>query len=199
MQVCAYFYAVQMPNCPLFRSIRMRTVLLLALLLSLTLSANAQRRRDDDTSHYRSTPVPAHLLPIERAYGSSSLGSLYFYGGKKLSSTYSLEIPFYELNDPTVNHRFQTFRTLTTLSRLTALVPLAYIVLSTNRTGGTYWTVYGGSIVASLTLSIIGNGQINKAVTRYNELLRQPRMGVSLAPIPLTGQLAAGVGISYGF
>ena len=177
----------------------MRTVLLLTILLLFTLSVNAQRRRDDDTSHYRNAPIPAHLLPIERAYGSSSLGSLYFYGGKKLSSTYSLEIPFYELNDPTVNHRFQTFRTLTTLSRLTALVPLAYIVLSTNRTGGTYWTVYGGSIVASLTLSIIGNGQINKAVTRYNELLRQPRMGVSLAPIPLTGQLAAGLGVSYGF
>lgn len=174
-------------------------ILFPALLIVFTLSANAQRRRDDDTSHYRNAPIPAHLLPIERAYGSSSLGSLYFYGGKKLSSTYSLEIPFYELNDPTINHRFQTFRTLTTLSRLTALVPLAYIVLSTNRTGGTYWTVYGGSIVASLALSIIGNGQINKAVTRYNELLRQPRMGVSLAPIPLTGQVAAGVGLSYGF
>ncbi|GAB3777087.1 hypothetical protein GCM10028818_23700 [Spirosoma horti] len=178
----------------------MRTSLLLTtILLVLTLSVNAQRQRDDDTSHYRNAPIPAHLLPIERAYGSSSLGSLYFYGGKKLSSTYSLEIPFYELNDPTVNHRFRTFRTLTTLSRLTALVPLAYIVLSTSRTGGTYWTVYGSSIVASLTLSIIGNGQINKAVIRYNELLRQPRIGMSLAPIPLTGQVAAGVGLSYRF
>lgn len=178
----------------------MRTVTLLTLLLLISsISVNAQRRRDEDTAHYRTMPIPAHLLPIERAYGSSSLGSVYFYGGKKLSSPYSLEIPFYELNDPTVSHRFQTFRTLTTLSRLTALVPLAYILLSSNRTGGTYWTVYGGSIAASLTLSIIGNGQINKAVTRYNELLRQPRMGVSFAPVPLTGQLAAGVGVSYGF
>lgn len=41
-----------------------------------------QRRRDEDTSHYRTVPVPAHLMPIERAYGSSSLGSVYFYGGK---------------------------------------------------------------------------------------------------------------------
>lgn len=188
-----------MSSYPISRSIPMRTVLLLSLLFVICQLANAQRRRDDDTSHYRSVPIPAHLLPIERAYGSSSLGSVYFYGGKRLSSPYSLEIPFYELNDPDVSHRFQTFRTLTTLSRLTALVPLAYILLSSNRTGGTYWTVYGGSIAASLTLSIIGNGQINKAVTRYNELLRQPRMGVSLAPIPLTGQYAAGLGISYGF
>lgn len=178
----------------------MRTVTLLTLLLlTISISVNAQRRRDEDTAHYRTVPIPAHLLPIERAYGSSSLGSVYFYGGKKLSSPYSLEIPFYELNDPDVSHRFQVFRTVTTLSRLTALLPLAYILLSSNRTGGTYWTVYGGSIAASLTLSIIGNGQVNKAVTRYNELLRQPRVGMSLAPVPLTGQLAAGVGVSLGF
>ncbi|MCX6214682.1 hypothetical protein [Spirosoma sp.] len=177
----------------------MRTVTLLSLFLLIVLTANAQRRRDEDTAHYRTVPIPAHLLPIERAYGSSSLGSVYFYGGKKLSSPYSLEIPFYELNDPDVSHRFQVFRTVTTLSRLTALLPLAYILLSSNRTGGTYWTVYGGSIAASLTLSIIGNAQVNKAVTRYNELLRQPRMGVSLAPVPLTGSLATGIGISYGF
>lgn len=182
-----------------FRSIPMRTVTLLSLFLLIVLTANAQRRRDEDTAHYRTVPIPAHLLPIERAYGSSSLGSVYFYGGKKLSSPYSLEIPFYELNDPDVSHRFQVFRTVTTLSRLTALLPLAYILLSSNRTGGTYWTVYGGSIAASLTLSIIGNAQVNKAVTRYNELLRQPRMGVSLAPVPLTGSLATGIGISYGF
>ncbi|SOD95386.1 hypothetical protein [Spirosoma fluviale] len=177
----------------------MRTTLLLIVLLFSLQVANAQRRRDEDTAHYRAMPIPAHLLPIERAYGSSSLGSVYFYGGKRLSSPYSLEIPFYELNDPTVSHRFQTFRTLTTLSRLTALLPLAYILLSSNRTGGTYWTIYGGSIAASLTLSIVGNGQINKAVTRYNDLLRQPRIGMSLAPVPLTGSLAAGVGVSYGF
>ncbi|GAB4030844.1 hypothetical protein [Spirosoma gilvum] len=177
----------------------MRNIIWLILLGILSFSAQAQRRRDDDTSHYRSVPIPAHLLPIERAYGSSSLGSVYFYGGKKLSSPYSLEIPFYELNDPEVSHRFQAFRTLTTLGRLTALVPLAYIILSSNKSNGTYWTVYGGSIAATLTFTIIGNGQINKAVTRYNTLLRQPRIGMSLAPIPLTGLRAVGAGAAWTF
>ncbi|MVM29471.1 hypothetical protein GO755_05465 [Spirosoma sp. HMF4905] len=178
----------------------MRTVSLLTIffLISLTIHAQ-QRRRDDDTSHYRSVPVPAHLLPIERAFGSSSLGSLYFYGGKKLSSPYSLEIPFYELNDPDVSHHFQAFRTLTTLSRLTAIAPLAYILLTSNRTNGTYWSVYGGSIAASLTLSIIGNGQVNKAVTRYNEMLRQPRVSISAARIPITGQVSMGAGLVWSF
>lgn len=176
----------------------MRTILLLLLISFIPLTTHAQRRTEE-TPYYRTVPVPAHLMPIERAYGSSSLGSVYFYGGKKLSSPYSLEIPFYELNDPDVSHHFQVFRTVTTLSRLTALLPLAYIVLSSNRTSGTYWSVYGGSIVASLTLSIIGNGQVNKAVTRYNTMLRQPRVGLSMAPIPLTGQPTVGAGVSWGF
>ncbi len=172
---------------------------ILSILLFISLTANAQRRRDDDTSHYRNVPVPAHLLPIERAYGSSSLGGLYFYGGKKLSSPYSLEIPFYEINDPTITHYFKAYRTLTTISRLTALAPLAYILLTSSRNGGTYWTVYGGSIAASLTLSIIGNSQVNKAVTRYNQLLRQPRIGMSVAPVSLTGRGAAGIGVAWSF
>jgi hypothetical protein len=90
------------------------TSVLLTIVTSLL--AHAQRQRAD-TGYYRTAPVPVHLMPVERAAGSSSLGSVYFYGGKKLSSPYSLEVPFYELNDPTVNHHFQTFRTMTTLGR----------------------------------------------------------------------------------
>ncbi|MBD2751767.1 hypothetical protein [Spirosoma validum] len=176
-----------------------RSILFTLLITAITLTVHAQRRRDDDTSHYRTEPIPAHLLPIERAAGSSSLGSLYFYGGKRLSSPYSLEIPFYELNDPEVSHHFQTFRTITTLSRLTALAPLAYILLSRNQSNGTYWTVYGGSIVATLTFFIIGNSQVNKAVTRYNEMLRQPRIGMAVAPVPLTGHVALGAGVTWSF
>lgn len=172
---------------------------LVSVLLLLNNLASAQRR-SDDTAHYRTVPVPGHLLPIERAYGSSSLGSVYYYGGKRLSSPYSLEIPFYELNDPEVSHHFKMFRTLTTVSRLTAFVPLAYVLLQSNSYNrGAYWTVYGGSIAASLTLLIIGNSQVQKAVTRYNEMLRQPRLGLSVAPIPLTGQVATGAAITWRF
>ncbi len=177
----------------------MQNVIVLTILFFLSLTVQAQRRRSDDTSHYRTVPIPAHLMPVERAYGSSSLGSIYFYGGKKLSSPYSLEVPFYELNDPTVNHHFQTYRTLTTLGRLTAFIPLAYILLRNTQNNGTYWSVYGGTVAAALTLSIIGNGQVNKAVTRYNDLLRQPRMGISLDPVPLTGRTAVGAGVAWSF
>ncbi|QJW88224.1 hypothetical protein HNV11_01930 [Spirosoma taeanense] len=181
----------------------MKRLLLLTLpLIVVSLTTVAQRsRRADDTGHYRTVPIPAHLMPIERAYSSSALGSIYFYGGKKLSSPYSLEVPFYELDDPTVNHHFKAYRTMTTLSRLTAFVPLAYILLRNSRSNSAYWTVYGGSIAASLAFVIIGNGQVNKAVSRYNEMLQQPRVGVgvSVAPVPLTGHAAVGVGAAWRF
>lgn len=175
-----------------------KRILLVALLTAIASLAHAQRQRAD-TGYYRTAPIPAHLMPVERAYGSSSLGSVYFYGGKKLSSPYSLEVPFYELADPTVTHHFQTFRTMTTLGRFIGLAPLVYILVRKNRNSGTYWTVLGGSAAATLTFSIIGNGHVNKAVTRYNQLLRQPRIGLSLAPVPLTGQVAAGAGVVWSF
>jgi hypothetical protein len=171
---------------------------LVPILLLFGNLSHAQRQRAD-TSHYRTSPIPAHLMPIERAAGSSSLGSVYFYGGKKLSSPYSLEVPFFEIADPTVSHHFAVFRSMTTLTRLTALLPLGYILLKQNQNKGTYWTLYGGSIVASLTFTIIGNSQVNRAVTRYNELLRQPRVGLSVAPVQLTGQVAIGAGMSWRF
>lgn len=172
---------------------------LLIVLLTLTTTHAQQRRRADDSAYYRSEPIPAHLQPIERAAGSSALGSVYFYGGKKLSSPYSLEVPFYELNDPTINHHFKTFRTLTTLGRLTGLVQLAYVIFQRNRSNGTYWTVFGGSVAATLTFTIIGNSHVNKGVTRYNQLLRQPRVGFSAVPVSATGQMAVGPGVSWGF
>ena len=172
--------------------------LLLPLLILLSFTAHAQRRRGDDTAHYRSEPIPAHLMPIERAIGGG-VSSVYFYGGKKLSSPYSLEVPFYELNDRTVTHHFQTFRTMTTLSRIVGLVPLGYVLLNRNTNNGTYWTVYGGSVAASLTLAIIGNSQVNKAVGRYNDMMRQPRVGFSATSVPLTGQTAVGAGVVWGF
>jgi hypothetical protein len=184
-------------SMPCFRFTCMKTRLLIAFFI-LSLNSLTHAQRADDTSHYRTAPIPAHLLPIERT-AASSFGSVYFYGGKRLSSPFALEVPFYELNDPTVNHHFRAFRTLTTISRLTSLATLAYVIFNKNGRNSTYWIVYGSSIGASLTLAIIGNGHVNKAVTRYNEMLRQPRVGMSIAPIPLTGRQAIGVGVAYRF
>lgn len=136
--------------------------------------------------------MPAHLRPIERAIGSSALGSVYFYGGKKLNSPFSLEVPFIELNDPQVNQHFRNFRTWTTISRLTGLVSLAYFITtgSRNNSASQYWTVYGSSLALSLGTIIVANSQVNKAVGRYNTMLRQVppnviRVGAVYAPTSL--------------
>ncbi|WP_345269960.1 hypothetical protein [Nibrella viscosa] len=169
------------------------------ILFSLLPFGRAYAQRD--TSHYRTVPVPAHLRPIERAVGSSALGSVYYYGGKRLTSPHSLEVPFYELDDPMVNRHYRNYRTWTTVSRLTAVVPLLY-VFTRNTTARLnsreYWAIYFGSLGASLGFTIIGNTQVNKAVMRYNQMLRQSRLGVSAVPIPMGGQ-AVGLGYSRSF
>jgi hypothetical protein len=167
-----------------------------------TLPGIAQR----DTSFYRQTPVPAHLRPIERAFGSSAFGSVYFYGGKRLTSASSLEVPFYELNDPLVNRHYRNFRTWTTVSRLIGFVPLIYFFTRQRTAGlnaGEYWSVYGGSVVVAVGAVVVGNSQVNKGVARYNTLLRQVprsdyRVGLSVAPTPL-GTSAVGVGGAFEF
>ena len=172
-----------------------RATLGLLLLLS-TLTARAQRERD--TAFYRTTDVPDHLRPIDRAVGSSALGNTYFYGEKKLSSPYSLEVPFFELNDPQVNHSYRNFRTWTTISRLAALPPLI-LFFTRGRNSPQYWTVVGGSTAVGFGATIVANTQVNRAVARYNTVLRQARpaslrLGAAFAPTSLGTLPIVGVG-----
>lgn len=176
----------------------MRKIILLWCLL-VPFLATAQQR---DTVFYRSTAIPAHLQPIERAAGSSALGSVYYYGGKRLSSPNSLEIPFYELSHPAVTRHYRNYRLATTVSRLTAIAPFIYFL--TQRSGvrfnsREYWTIYIGSVAASLGVSIYGNSQVNKAVKQYNSVLREARLGVSVQSLPSNATPVMGVGVRGKF
>lgn len=171
----------------------------IGLIVLVSTSTFAQQR---DTTFYRSSAVPVHLHPIERAAGSSALGSVYYYGGKRLSSPNSLEIPFYELNEPTVNRHYRNYRLSTTASRIIAFAPFVYFL--TRRTGvrfnsREYWTIYGSSVAASLAITIYGNVQINKGVMQYNYTLRQARLGVSFQPILNSTQQAIGLSLQGKF
>jgi hypothetical protein len=151
-----------------------------------------------DTSFVRTrAKIPAHLKGIERAPGSSALGAVYYYGEQRLRSPFSLDVPFYEMADPEVTRHYRGFRTLNTISQLTALAPLAYLLFqekgSQTRTRE-YWYFYLGSIAASLGLSIAGNVKVSKAVKRYNQVLLENRLGFSIAPLPGTGRAAVGLG-----
>ncbi|WP_128545831.1 hypothetical protein [Larkinella soli] len=152
-------------------------------------------QRPADSTFFQPRPgIPAHLKPIER-----TIGPVYYYGGKRLRSPYSLEIPFNELDDPEVNRKFRAYRTLVTAGQLVTLVPLAYIL--TRPKGGYvrprgYWAVYVGSIVATLGFTIIGNTKVRQAVTRYNKVLADARFGFSVEPLPGSGHAALGVGLT---
>ncbi|WP_266363820.1 hypothetical protein [Tellurirhabdus rosea] len=146
--------------------------------------------------------IPAHLRAIERAPGSTALGAVYYYGEQRLRSPFSLEIPFYELGDPEVRRQYRVFKTFNSISQLTALVPLGYLLFQPkNQRVRTreYWYVYIGSIVASVGLSIGGNVKVSQAVRRYNKVLLEKRLGVSMAPVPATGRTAVGLGVSGRF
>ncbi|WP_421826290.1 hypothetical protein [Larkinella sp.] len=164
------------------------------LLFCTLVGGVACAQRPADSTFYRpGAAVPAHLKPIERSYGS------YFYGGKRLRSPNSLEIPFNELNDPIVNRHFRTYRTFVLAGQVVALVPLVYVLTRNKGTytrSGDYWAVYFGSIGATLGLSIIGNSQARKAVTQYNRALAAARFGFSAQPLPGTTQTAFGISLA---
>ncbi len=138
------------------------------------------------TRVYAQTPVPqsvpAHLEPIERAPGSSILGAVFLYKGRRLNSPFSIEVPIQELNDPVANQHFRRFRTWTTVGRLTGLASIAYVLLNRTPDRQTSRTIYIGSLVASVGFSLLSNHQINSAVRRYNAVVGSPRLGFSQIP-----------------
>lgn len=138
---------------------------------------------------------PAHLAPIERAPGSSILGSIYYYKGRRLNSPFSIEIPIQELNDPVANRHFRRFKTWTTVGRLTGLASVAYVLFNRTSDPQTRRTVYVGSLIASVGFTFLSNAQVNKAVRQYNSVLAAPRVGFSLTTT-LYGTTVAGVGMN---
>ncbi|RRB01067.1 hypothetical protein [Larkinella rosea] len=166
----------------------MRFIFLFLICLSILGTATAQRAADS-TFYRPGVAVPAYLKPIERSYGA------YYYGGKRLRSSNSLEIPFNELNDPIVNRHFRTYRTFVVIGQVAAAIPLVYVLTRNRGTytrSGDYWAVYFGSIGVSLGLNIIGGSKVRKAVTEYNRALANARFGFSAQPLPGTTKTAFG-------
>lgn len=143
-------------------------------------------------------PVPAHLEIIERAPGSSILGSIFLYKGRKLNAPFSVEIPIQELNDPVANAYFRRFKTWTTMGRFTGLASVAYVLLNRTPNRQTSRAVFIGSLAASVGFSLLSNHQVNAAVRRYNIVVGAPKIGVSMVPTIGRG-LASGLGITVAF
>ena len=168
--------------------------LLLFLLLTFTLGIQAQVSRTDSTMALLKKYQFAHLKPI--VVGANGR---YYYGGVRLRSNYSLEIPFGELDDPEVNHYFKSARVIRTVGTVVSVLPTIYYLLeggSANVSRRTFWATYLASIGVSLTANIISTLKIRRAVGVYNSRLAQPRVGLSLQNTPLS-RPAVGFGITW--
>lgn len=170
------------------------------LLIGVSRPSAVQAQSPADSAYVRSAYPPGHWLkPITQARGSTVLGSMYYYGGKRLTQNNALEVPFYELNDPVVNHHYRVNRTFLTIGRIVTVAPLAYILLIPNRQSVSilrkdYWTIVWLTAGVSVGLNIAANVHVRKAVEQYNHRLRELRVGMVLTPAMPTGNACLGIG-----
>ncbi|MEZ4902338.1 MAG: hypothetical protein R2822_11555 [Spirosomataceae bacterium] len=146
------------------------------LLFSTFYQAIAQTRKSDSLFYQPFETI--HLKPI--VIGANGR---YYYGGQRLRSSYSLEIPFADLNDDQVNRYFKNSRTIRTLGSVVAALPTIYFLIAGRNSGisrQTFWTTYFASIGVSLASNLVANGQMRKAVNTYNLRLARPRVGLSV-------------------
>ena len=141
------------------------------LFLSISFSIFAQK----DSAYYNPniTRKLYYLKPLQKINGS------YFYGERRLSGYNSLEVPFFELNDPEVNFHYRRYKTFTGIGQAIGFIPTIYILatLQKNLTrqtryySGTYLSILGAALVGNLTCTLIGKSHIKKAAIKYNQAL----------------------------
>lgn len=157
-------------------------------------SLSAQTQRTD--SLFYKPFDSSHLKPV--VIGANGR---YYYGGQRLRSNYSLEIPFGELDDPEVNRYFKSSRIIRTVGSVVTALPGVYFLLAGRNNGisrQTFWVTYFGAIGVSLTTNLLANFQMRKAVNTYNSRLVHTRLGLSIQEMP-NNSLALGVGLKLGF
>lgn len=116
--------------------------------------------------------VPLRGITVQ----SDFLRDSYYYGTKKLNSSYDLTIPFMEIGDKEIDRLFQSAKTMHTLQTISSLLPLLYFSYALRNTSAFYnpapfYWVFGGSLSINIGLGIWGRANIRKAIHRYNELI----------------------------
>lgn len=173
----------------------MKTFLTL-LLLGISFGIFAQK--DSAYNNPNITRKLYYLKPLQKINGS------YFYGERRLSGYNSLEVPFFELNDPEVNFHYRRYRTFTGIGQAIGFIPTIYILatLKKNLTrqtryySGTYLSIIGATLVGNLTCTLIGRSHIKKAAIKYNQALGQNN--VSNLQLK-TDENALGLAFRYNF
>ena len=155
----------------------MKKSLFTLLFLVISLSTFAQT----DSSHYN----PNITRKLYALKSLNKINGSYYYGERKLTGFYALEVPFFELNDAEVNRHYKQFKTFTNVGRAISIVPTIFLLanLSNNklRQSGfftqTYFTIVFASIGGNIVCDLVAKSHIKKAAIRYNKAIGKDNLG----------------------
>jgi hypothetical protein len=174
----------------------MKPLIFTFLLFSFSFSVFAQK----DSSYYNPNIARKlyYLKPLQKVNGN------YYYGERKLSGYNSLEIPFFELNNPEVNFHYNRYKTFTGIGQAIGFIPTIYILATINKPRtrqsgfytGTYLIVIGATLAGSITCSLIGKAHIKKAAIKYNQAIGKNNLGYLQLK---TDENSLGMSVKYHF
>ena len=106
-------------------------------------------------------------------------GRAYYYDYKKIDGgPHGVQIPLQSLGDDEINRRYKSFRTLMIVQRSLSLIPAIYLYSNITNNSfisrNEFWQVFGGTLVAQLTCTLIAKRQLRKGIDRYNRLILEP-------------------------
>jgi uncharacterized membrane protein YeaQ/YmgE (transglycosylase-associated protein family) len=151
---------------------------IITTLLLLCLSFRIFAQKDSAFYHPNIIRKLYYLKPLQKVNG------LYYYGERRLSSYNSLEVPFFELNNPEVNFHYRRYKTFTGIGQGIGFIPTIWVLATLNkprtRQSGFYTSTYlgiiGATLLGSITCSLIGKSHLKKAANKYNQALGQNNM-----------------------
>lgn len=131
------------------------------------------------------------------------LGTRYIYEHQTIDNPLALQIPLLQLKDPEVSREFLRFkqqRKLVQTIGLGSTLFSLYAILNRDKIeNGTYWTVVGTTALVSGYLNLKSNIHLYKSVERYNTLVGNNQLGLTVAQHPFNKQAVVGLAFKHEF
>ena len=126
----------------------------------------------------------------------------YIYDRQTIESPLALQIPMLQARDTEVNVEFLKFKQQRKVVQIISLVSTGfslYTIFNREKVSSeVYWGVFGGTVLISGYLNIKSNRHLGKAITRYNEVISENKIGL-IFDKSFDNQAIMGVGISHSF
>lgn len=140
------------------------------------------------------------LFPIE--VKQNFLGTKFIYDRQTIENPLGLQIPLLQLRDTEVNVEYLTFKKQRKAVQIVSLVSTGlslYTIFNREKvSSGTYWGIFGGTVLISGYLNIKSNIHLGKAIKRYNEVISDNKVGLVFDK-SFDNQSILSLGISHSF